>query len=156
MIADRLDTSSFFVGLNQHLDVVLKFLDDEKLINLSVGKHRILGDDLFALISEYDTKLDELHVFEAHRTYIDLHYIISGSETIKFAPIYGHKISREYDSESDYALYHQAENYNQITLEAGMFAIFFPWDLHLPGISEKPKKVRKVVLKIKSSLFKAQ
>lgn len=149
MIADRLDVSAFYRGLFKHLDDALEFLHDEKLLNLSVGKHAVLADDVFAIVSEYDAKPDELNVFEAHRTYIDLHYIIDGAETIKFAPMAGHTISREYEAEGDYALYQQGKDYNEITLHAGMFAIFFPWDLHLPGIAEKPTKVRKVVLKIR-------
>ena len=42
------------------------------------------------------------------------------------------------------------EPYDIITLKAGMFAIFFPDDLHMPEVTtKKSSSVKKVVVKVK-------
>jgi len=52
-----------------------------------------------------------------------------------------------YDTEQDYALYGGDVSY--LRLEQGMFAIFFPEDLHMPGIDHVASPVIKVVVKVK-------
>jgi len=58
-----------------------------------------------------------------------------------------HKII-EQDTEKDYFFFE--DNSTLIEFEAGMFAVFFPDDLHKPSLSGREKtKVKKVVIKIK-------
>jgi len=39
-------------------------------------------------------------------------------------------------------------------MEAGSFAVFFPWDIHRPACAiNEPASIRKVVVKIRLSLF---
>jgi len=38
---------------------------------------------------------------------------------------------------------------NLINMEPGLFVIFFPNDLHMPGISEEKLTVKKIVIKVR-------
>lgn len=149
MILDKLDRAGIYCELTENFATAFAYLDSKAYEGLPAGKYDVSGEDVFALINEYETKADELHVFEAHKKYIDLHYILDGEEVIKYAPLGSQPVSREYDKESDYALYQQGAEYIDLKLKAGMFAIFFPWDLHMPGIGDSGSRVRKVVLKIR-------
>jgi YhcH/YjgK/YiaL family protein len=60
----------------------------------------------------------------------------------------GQKIFKEYDEEKDYMLYEEVSFF--LKLNAGMLAIFFPHDIHMPGIMDKePEPVKKVVIKVR-------
>jgi YhcH/YjgK/YiaL family protein len=60
--------------------------------------------------------------------------------------------SKPYFDKHDYAEYDYESNKDDaafIPLKAGMFALFFPGDIHMPGTSATPQKVRKVVIKVR-------
>lgn len=53
-----------------------------------------------------------------------------------------------YDEDNDFMLFNEPLDY--ITLHKGMFAVFFPDDIHLPEITlGSISKVKKIVLKVK-------
>ena len=98
--------------------------------------------------NEYQTKENESNISENHQKYIDLQYIAEGNEVIEFETFKDQNIIHEYDEENDYALYN-LKNPTRIKLEEGMFAIFYPEDLHMPGLIDKTnERVKKIVLKI--------
>jgi len=93
----------------------------------------------------------ELHQgrWEAHRRYIDIQYLVSGIERIGYTPVANLALTTPYDEDKDVAFY---QGHGDIlTLEPGMFAVFFPHDAHMPMLCEaggSPKQVRKIVVKI--------
>jgi len=114
---------------------------------MSPGRHNIDGENVFALVQDYDTKPADACYFERHEKYIDVQYVVSGSELIGYAPLLEQEVIEEYNEEHDYALHKGAASF--VKVEAGMFAIFFPGDLHMPGTGVKKEKVRKIVMKVK-------
>ena len=52
----------------------------------------------------------------------------------------------------DVIFYADPQETNCVTLKAGDFAIFFPWELHRPNCSvgEEPANVQKIVVKVHS------
>ena len=96
---------------------------------------------------EYETKGKNESKFEGHHQYIDLQYIISGTEYIGITTL-TNQIPIETNSENDYDLYEIDSDL--IRFDSGMFMIFFPDDLHMPGISlNQVSTVKKIVVKIK-------
>ena len=96
--------------------------------------------------SDEDEKGDK-KLFEAHRKYIDIHYIFEGTEqfgyadTETLAPVTG------YDEKDDYILLRGEES--RITLNRGDFVIAFPEDAHIPALKYKnSEKVKRAVVKI--------
>ena len=86
-------------------------------------------------------------IFEAHRKYIDLHYIIDGTEQFGYAKIDTLTPVTEYDEKDDYILL--LGEASRITLNKGDFVIAFPEDAHIPALKYKnSEKVKRAVVKI--------
>ena len=68
-------------------DKAFTFLKSNDLSKLEIKRYDIDGDNLYAPVSEYLTKNEEDAMFEAHRKYIDIQYVITGSEQMSVAPI---------------------------------------------------------------------
>ncbi len=148
MILDRIKNIHLFSDMNPMIVQALSFLKDTDFQQLKPGRYEIAGDDLFLMVSDYKTREMEDCRLEAHRKYIDIHFIAEGSELIGYSSFNDQEQATEYDAENDFILYCGEKNY--LKLDAGMFAIFYPSDLHMPGIMiNKPAEVRKVVVKVK-------
>lgn len=66
-------------------DVVGKCFDyanTHDLLSFEKGSHTIDGDDLFVNIVEYETTNAADRFWEAHRQYLDLHFMLRGPEQI--------------------------------------------------------------------------
>ncbi|HSD64724.1 MAG TPA: YhcH/YjgK/YiaL family protein [Ignavibacteriaceae bacterium] len=148
MILDRIKNYRLYSDINPSISKALQYIKDTDFRKRKVGKFEIEGDDIFSIVSEYKTKDLEDCRLEAHRKYIDIHYMSEGTELIGYSLLDNHEQATQYDSENDFILYCGDKNY--LKLEEGMFAIFFPTDLHMPGIMvDKPALVKKIVIKVK-------
>jgi YhcH/YjgK/YiaL family protein len=124
-----------------------EFLSQNDLKAMAKGKYEI-DEHIFAMINEYDTVPTENEQMESHKKYIDVQYIVSGSELIGHDFLQQQVPSKPYDASADYQLFAETPMFFS-RLEEGMFAIFYPTDLHMPNIMvNKPMPVRKVVIKI--------
>ena len=97
------------------------------------GRHDVEGDLLFYLVQSYTTKPREGRSWESHRTYVDVQCIVQGEESIGWSPISRLSLTQPYDATSDAARY--SGSGDLLTVRAGMFAIFWPQDGHLPAIA---------------------
>lgn len=146
MIKDTLVNHAKYHSLHPLFAKAFEYLLSADLADYDEGKYPIDGNDIYASLSEYVTKSDGQ--LEGHIEYIDIQYIIEGSEVIGFAPKKGQKESIPYSNERDIAFYEG--DYEPVKLSAGEFAIFFPDDLHLPCLKDgKPSVVKKVVVKVR-------
>jgi len=147
MILDKLQNADLYdisVSLKKGFD----FLTSTNLETLEVGKYEIDGNDVFALISEYESKVHEDCRLEAHRKYADIQYIVSGKEAIGFNTLNNQAVLIDYNPDKD-IIFFSGET-TPLILENGMFAVFFPQDLHRPCMQiNGPEKVKKVVVKVK-------
>ena len=147
MIADKLANSHLYLNLSSGLERGIEYLSTQDLQGLEVGRYPIEGDRVFALVQEYDSKPLEEGKYETHRKYIDIQYIVSGREFIGYTNVVNLKSLDSYDGEKDIQFF--AGEGDLVRLEAGMFAVFFPEDAHMPCISvDGPEAVKKVVIKV--------
>jgi YhcH/YjgK/YiaL family protein len=147
MIIDKIEKSELYKNLHPGFQKAFEFINDNDISSLEDGKYEIEGDNIFALVQEYNTKDKEDAKLEGHIKYIDIQYINFGKELVGVAPLNEQAIVSN-DAEKDYAFYDGEASF--IKLEKGMFAIFFPHDLHMPGIKiNESTKVKKVVVKVK-------
>jgi YhcH/YjgK/YiaL family protein len=127
-----------------------EFLRGNDLTKLELKRYDIDGDNLFIMISEYNTKDPETARFEAHKKYIDIQYVVTGSELMNIAPLTsGDSILQKYDPVKDIEFLSVKK---ASVLKAGpdRFFIFFPEDAHRPGLKENVNApVRKAVVKVK-------
>jgi YhcH/YjgK/YiaL family protein len=148
MIFDKIENSPLYENINPLIKRAFEYLKQTDFSRLENGKHDIEGDNLFAILQEYETMNDADAKLEAHRKYIDVHYIISGEELIGVKPLINQAPFKEYDAEEDYALYDDTCSF--IKVSPMQFAVLFPGDLHKPCIKvEAAAKVKKVVMKVR-------
>lgn len=118
------------------------------------GKIEIRGNEIYATIMALDAKLLQEQLAEKHEKYIDVHYLIAGEETIGWSPVQkGTGPVKSYDAVEDYAIYAPSSEEVLLSLKPGMFAVFFPQDIHRPGMGQAGKKINKAVIKIHTGLF---
>lgn len=134
----------------------LEYLAKTDFSKMAAGKYEIAGSDIYASVSEYTTDLKENKKLEAHVKYIDIQYIISGVETIGFDVLTDTLAVKEDKlAEKDVIFYQAVPNETDLKLTEGMYAIFFPWDVHRPGCAAgAPGPVRKVVVKVRMDALK--
>ncbi|MGB5872238.1 MAG: YhcH/YjgK/YiaL family protein [Bacteroidota bacterium] len=146
MIVDTLDNALLYFGLGEGIKKGLLYLAGTDFSKLETGRHDIEGDQLFAIVQEYQTKPLEKGKWEAHRRYWDIQYVVKGTEQIHYANI-EHLSAGEYDAEKDF-LGLEGKG-DQVTLREGMFAILSPQDAHMPGMAQgQSVAVSKVVVKV--------
>ena len=124
----------------------------KKLIseNAEIGRYEIDGNDIYAMVQEYETSPFSEKKFEIHKEYIDIQYIISGEEAMGFESL--DKLVPIGDYAPDAQLFYMNDTYDKINLSAGEYVVFFPNEPHAPGaaVGEVPSKVKKVVVKIRA------
>jgi YhcH/YjgK/YiaL family protein len=148
MILDKLENADIYSGISENLKKGFDFLKNTDLSKIEIGRYEMDGKNVFALVSEYDTKKPEDCRLEAHQIYADIQYIVSGKEAIGFATLNGQIVTAEYNPEKDIAFF--SGETIPLVLNAGMFAVFFPQDTHRPCMQvDGPEKVKKVVMKVR-------
>lgn len=118
------------------------------------GRVEIRGDEMYASVMELTAKPLDEQVAEKHEAYIDVHYLIEGEEIIGWSPLNtAVQPAEPYNKEGDYALYPPAMDETLLTMKPGMFAVFFPHDIHRPGMGTQPSTIKKLVIKIHVDLY---
>lgn len=146
MITDKIENCSLY-NLDIKFRKAFAFITGNSLKELPVGKHNIMGEEVFALVSEYSTKSAEESFLEGHKKYADIQCIISGNELIGYAPFGKQELISEYNGEKDFHLFKGEASF--FILHEGMFALFYPGDLHMPGIKNiETAAVKKMVIKV--------
>ena len=148
MIIDKLSNSHLYSGLGERIIKAFDYLTQPDFSKKELGKYEIDGDNIFAIVNEYQTKDASEGKLEAHKKYIDVQFVAKGSELMGYAPLGNQKVIDEYNEQNDIIFYSGEKSFTQV--DEGMFAIFFPTDVHLPGIKAADKSyVKKIVIKVK-------
>ena len=149
MILDSLDRAATYSGLGDRIALALTFLQENDCTKLPAGKMPIDGDNVYALVQDYQSKPRSEGVWEAHRRHIDVQFVAVGMEEMGYAPLASLTTRTAYDETKDFELFDGPGNF--VTVPAGHFTIFFPQDGHIPGLAAEgqPSPVRKVVVKVK-------
>jgi biofilm protein TabA len=149
MIIDSISNHSLYAGLGPRIARGLEFLANLDLSEFAAGRQEIDGDDVFALFQSTRSVEEEGRFFEAHRSCIDIQFIVSGEETIRVADVKSLTETTPYDPERDIAFYSLAPG-SAARLRPGDFALLFPHDAHLPLLpTESPGPIRKIVVKVR-------
>lgn len=147
MIADLLEKSDLYASIDDRLAVAFRYLQTTDLASLENGKYEIEGKEVYAVVSEYNTKDVAEAKWEAHRNYADVQFIIKGEEKMGFAPLSALEVKEDYNPDKDIVILKGTGDY--VTVKPGMFAVFFPQDGHQPCVAVKGSApVKKVVVKV--------
>lgn len=150
MIVDELRNWRRYAALAE-LAPAFAWLEEHAGEDLPEGRLEIEGDDLFALPQSYPAKPVEGARFEAHRRYADIQLVVAGQEMIGYAPTASLSVETPYDDGKDIEFYPQPAVWSPVALTAGMFAVFYPEDAHMPccRVGGAEGVVRKVVVKVR-------
>ncbi len=132
------------------LKPVFNFIKDNIKTSVKEGRYEI-GGGIYAVIQTSDPKPEKERLLETHKKYVDLQYVISGSDKIGWK-FYDKtfKVFKKYDKKNDITFFKNSPDFF-ITLKKGEFAVFFNQDAHAPlcGVAA----VKKCVFKIPAGLI---
>ena len=148
MVYDSIDNIELYKGFSEDIYLGLQFLKNTTP-DIENGVHE-LSPRVKALVSEYKTKEVNEYGFEAHKKFIDIQFLLKGSEKICCLPLDQLIETKPYSEENDAAFYTANTKPIEMTLGDGYFAIFFPQDGHMPQLCvDVPADVKKVVVKVR-------
>src|SRR4030067_3344056 len=87
MIVDRMENSIAYPR-GKAWQAAFEFLSTLKP-DMEDKKSHIQGTDIFAMVSSYKTRPADAVQFEAHRKYVDIQVVMSGSEESGWIPVGG-------------------------------------------------------------------
>ena len=145
--------------LPKPLKEALFYLKDIDLVHHETGAFptEIGGVPMILQVMDLETKPRETCNPEIHRKYVDLQLFISGGpEVSTFFTDRGEETVKDdqLNSPRDILFYENrpgtAKLEGSVIMEPGSYAIYFPWDVHIPGQCDAngPTKYRKIVLKV--------
>ena len=148
MIIDRLENAAIYASLCERMAKGLEYLRNTDFRGLEDGRHEIEGDEIYAMVMGYKTEPAGEGVWEAHRRYTDIQYMVSGAERMGYANLSDLSVKDAYDENKD-ALFLEGVG-SFFVVREGAFAVFGPEDAHMPGMAlAQPESVRKVVVKVR-------
>jgi biofilm protein TabA len=122
--------------------------------SLPDGVHTVRGDTIVARVHTGHTRPAGDAVLESHRTYVDVHVVLEGQETIAVWPAGRLRVRTPYNESQDVTFYDPpTEEGARLHLAPGFFAVFFPQDAHMTQLMEQhPVAIKKLVMKISVGL----
>ena len=147
MIIDVLKNANLYREVNSKFNKAFNFLRNMDLLKLNPGKYEIEGTSIYAIVDNYFTRPKEEGLWEAHRRYIDIQFVVKNKEQMGYASLGQMQNCTEYDQEKDILFFKGTGSY--FIMPAGTFVILTPQDVHMQGIAiEKSEAVKKIVIKV--------
>ncbi len=147
MVLDKLSNADRYVCMHPLFAQAFKFLTETDLKSIATGVHEIEEKNLFAIVSDGPGISKDNYKLEVHRKYIDIQYIISGTDLMAWKDFaLCDEPNDPYTDERDAAFFPDRTD-NWFEVPAGSFTIFYPDDAHAAMVTGE-NVVRKVVLKI--------
>jgi YhcH/YjgK/YiaL family protein len=135
-------------------DEAFNFLKTHDVKTLAPGKYNIDSGNVFAIVSEGVSKIKDSVLWEAHRDFNDLQYIISGKAEMGITPIDDPnvKITVPYSKEEDIQHFTVNEGDKYYPADSSTFFIFSPKEMHRPAIRvDGGNPIKKIVIKVRVS-----
>ncbi len=147
MILDTINNANFYKKLSKNIDAAIDFLQNNELKKIESGRHEVVGDEVYALVFDYETHPEIEDKWEAHRKYFDIQFIVEGTENIAIADISDMSPITDYIEKDDYQLFKGKGG--SLLLKENDFIILGPRDVHQPGIQlgDTTNRIRKIVIK---------
>ncbi|TCO76872.1 YhcH/YjgK/YiaL family protein [Marinisporobacter balticus] len=140
-----------YKAMSNNMKLAIEYLEEIDMTSMVDGKHPVVGDDIFVVMSTYFTREHDESKYEIHHNYIDIQYLIKGEEIIFCNE--AHEMEREgdYNPKNDKLNFKDQLGAVSIHMKPGMAAIFYPNDAHKAccKVHNKIQEVRKLLVKVK-------
>jgi biofilm protein TabA len=149
MILARVRDFRSFIPLHGRFARLADFLEQLDLSALPEGRMALEGEDIFVIASPNACTRSFIEAaLEAHRTYIDVQVVLSGIDTMGWAPLAAcTRITQPYDAERDIEFFSDPP-LSLVPVTSGSLSVFFPEDAHAPLIGDGAS-VHKLVFKVR-------
>lgn len=143
--------------LPKALQSAVRFLRDTDLANHEPGKFEMELDGVPMILQVLDLETAPRETLrpEIHRKNIDVQFLAAGGpERAGYYSDDGTNVVDEdlLDTPRDILFYHNnpAAPEGTIEMTVGTYAMYFPWDVHIPAIQtgDSPAPIRKIVVKV--------
>lgn len=135
--------------LYEKLTEALDYIKNLDKNSLTPGKHEV-NVDFFYNYMEYEAKEPMDNIYEAHKNYVDIQYIVEGQEHVDVSFEEYMELDTPYDTEKDIMFFKNPQKYFSRILRPGEYVIVLPHELHKPGqkVGENGT-VKKIVGKVR-------
>ena len=135
--------------LEEGVQKSFQYAKEHDLLSFEKGRHDIDGDDLFVNIVEYETTTPEERFWEAHRQYLDLHFMLRGPEQIDVGFIDDME-QKEFVEADDFLPLEGEPSARCVLKNAGDFLLCYPADAHRTAVAvDGPAVIKKAIFKIR-------
>ena len=150
MICDTLQHLDRYRGFHKNLDTAIDYLaaytTAHLLAELPLGRTEVDGENVFINVMDAELHPNEGSHPEYHRIYADLQIDLTGSEGWGYETAPGTEV-KPYAPDIGFQ---DSPDAVFGTLGGGRFVLFFPGELHKPGVAQPDcRNVRKAVVKIR-------
>lgn len=118
--------------LYEKLTEALDYIKNLDKSSLTPGKHEV-NVDFFYNYMEYEAKEPTDSIYEAHKNYVDIQYIVEGQEHVDVSFEEYMELDTPYDAEKDIMFFKNPQKYFSRILSPGEYVIVLPHELHKPG-----------------------
>jgi len=148
VIFDHINERQTYLSVSPDIRTGLEYLAS-LAPDIALGEYQV-SPNVLALVTEYSTKVENFHLFEAHRHVIDIQFPIIGREGVEWSRLEGMNVAVEYDPAKDRTMYSHPQNLTNIVMGNGFFAVFWPADAHNPqrAVEGRAEVIKKVTLKV--------
>ncbi|WP_063653762.1 N-acetylneuraminate anomerase [Candidatus Arsenophonus triatominarum] len=118
------------------------------------GRYDLQGDDIYMNVMRLSTQPAQSKKAELHEKFIDIQILLEGEEIIHYGVTGSTRKCDAWHKEDDYQLCAEIAGQQQVVLEPGMFAIFFPGEPHKPCVQgTQSAEIKKTVVKVNHALL---
>lgn len=154
MIFSSLDCNLELPKYPAIINEALEYLKSNDFNKMEAGTYELKGKDLYVMVIDLDTgEIDSVRP-ETHENYLDIQFLVSGSERIGVINNDGSFKVEEAIKERDVIFYKDVVGETFIEMKPNCFCVLYPSDIHRPGVCcGDIEPIRKVVVKININLL---
>ncbi|MBS0203576.1 MAG: YhcH/YjgK/YiaL family protein [Planctomycetes bacterium] len=151
MIVDKIENYARYANLPRALYRAIEYIGSTDFSYVENGQYELDGKRMVSIVNRSQTRMLENAIWESHRKYVDVQFVAGGHERFGHVPLSNAPpVRTPYNEEKDVIFYEPA--IETFDAPAGTFMIFYPDDVHAPGLATgvppKPAEVVKVVVKV--------
>ncbi len=134
---------------------VIAFLNSIDPQTIAAGTHLIQGKNIFANVEYGKGKALQERRFELHRHYADVQMLLAGHERQDYTTSAAGELLEDRLEKDDVAFYAVTGQVHSLKMHPGMFVIYFPGELHAPGLrdDDNDRDYKKIVVKVAENLL---
>jgi len=147
MIVDRIQNYAQYLHLPPRIVKAIEYIGSTDFTFVESGQYELDGKNLVSIVNRYKTKLPDQAVWESHRKYIDVQFVAGGNERFGCVPLVSAPpVKTPYSEEKDVIFYEPG--IETFAAPMGTFMIFYPDDIHAPGLATGTPPVSADVVKV--------